>query len=83
MSVRYVLCETASGYALFERLATDEVGAELDAVQASVQDLSKFGKAIKLTSFAPFQSAGHALENINDVSEGTSFFALPVRPTYL
>jgi len=35
-----------------------------------VQDLSKFGRIIKLKGFVPFKSAAHALENINDVTEG-------------
>lgn len=35
-----------------------------------MRDLSKFGKVIKLKSFVPFKSAAHALENINDITEG-------------
>ncbi|TPX49081.1 hypothetical protein SeMB42_g01731 [Synchytrium endobioticum] len=69
-SAFYVLYETASGYALFERLQSEEIGRELDQVQASVQDLSKFGRFVKLVSFLPFKTAAHALENVNDVSEG-------------
>lgn len=34
------------------------------------QDLAKFGKMIKLVSFAPFHGAAQALENANEVSEG-------------
>jgi hypothetical protein len=66
----YILYETASGYALFERLEADEVALQLDQVQGSITDLGKFGKLIRLKSFAPFKSAAHALENIMDVSEG-------------
>lgn len=66
----FLLFETASGYALFERLESDEIGASLDQVQEAVTDLSKFGKTIKFKSFLPFKSAAHALENINDISEG-------------
>ncbi|KXS18317.1 nucleolar protein 5A [Gonapodya prolifera JEL478] len=66
----FILFETASGYALFERVAGDEVGMELDEVQEAVKDLARFGRYLKLKSFAPFKSAAHALENINDVSEG-------------
>ncbi|RUP49830.1 hypothetical protein BC936DRAFT_141337, partial [Jimgerdemannia flammicorona] len=68
--VNYILFETASGYALFERLQSDEIGAKLEEVQQTVLDLAKFGKMVKLKSFAPFKSAAHALENANDVSEG-------------
>jgi nucleolar protein 56 len=66
----HVLFETASGYALFERLQSEEIGQKLDEVQKAVLDLAKFGKTIKLKSFAPFKNAAHALENANDVSEG-------------
>ncbi|KAK9722083.1 Nucleolar protein 56 [Basidiobolus ranarum] len=68
--VNYVLFESASGYALFERLESEEIGSKLDEVQESFLDLAKFGKMIKLKSFVPFKSAAHALENANDVSEG-------------
>ncbi|PJF19772.1 Nop-domain-containing protein [Paramicrosporidium saccamoebae] len=66
----YVLFETAYGYALFERLESDEIGQELDAVTAAMQDLGKFGRAIKLQAFLPFKNAAEALQNINEVSEG-------------
>ncbi|KAJ3161619.1 snoRNP complex protein nop56 [Geranomyces variabilis] len=66
----FILHETASGYALFERIESEEIGQELEEVQQSVTDLSRFSKSIKLRSFAPFKSAAHALENIMDVSEG-------------
>jgi nucleolar protein 56 len=68
--VNYVLFETASGYALFERLQSEEIGAKLAQVQDTVTDLAKFGQMIKLKSFSPFKSAADALENANDVSEG-------------
>lgn len=66
----FLLFECASGYALFELLEAEEIGQHLDEVQAAITDLSKFGKMVKLKSFLPFKSAAHALENINDVSEG-------------
>ncbi|KCV68277.1 hypothetical protein H696_05198 [Fonticula alba] len=66
----FLLFESASGYALFERTASEEIGQELESVQTAMQDLSKAGKVLKLKSFAPFQSAAHALENINDITEG-------------
>ncbi|KAI8373670.1 hypothetical protein BD560DRAFT_393993 [Blakeslea trispora] len=66
----YILFETASGYALFERLQSEEIGSKLESVQASIADLSKFSKMLKLKSFAPFKNAADALENANDVSEG-------------
>lgn len=72
--VNYVLFETASGYALFERLQSEEIGAKLEEVQDTVQDLVKFGKMMKLKSFAPFKNAADALENANDVSEGSVLY---------
>ncbi|KAF9329259.1 snoRNP complex protein nop56, partial [Podila minutissima] len=69
-SVNYFLYESSSGYALFERLESEEIGSKLADVAAAASDLTKFGKMVKLKSFAPFKSAAHALENMNDVSEG-------------
>jgi nucleolar protein 56 len=66
----FVLFETAYGYSLFERLETDEIGQGVDAVTAAMQDLGKFGRAIKLQAFLPFKNAAEALQNINEVSEG-------------
>lgn len=43
-----------------------------EAVQKSIQDLSKFKKMVSLVSFSPFKNAAHALENANDISEGAS-----------
>ncbi|KAI8057951.1 hypothetical protein BDF22DRAFT_663021 [Syncephalis plumigaleata] len=62
MAATHILYETASGYALFERIQSEEI--------ASIQDLGKFGKMVALKSFMPFKNAMHALENQNDVSEG-------------
>ena len=62
--------ETASGFALFERTEGDEVGDQLDQLQASMQDMSKFAKVVKLKAFHPFASEKQALESINNVSEG-------------
>ncbi|KAG0226331.1 snoRNP complex protein nop56 [Mortierella sp. GBA43] len=68
--VNYFLFESSSGYALFERTESEEIGSKLADVCAAATDLTKFGKVVKLKSFAPFKSAAHALENMNDVSEG-------------
>ncbi|KAJ3218667.1 snoRNP complex protein nop56 [Clydaea vesicula] len=59
--------QRASGYALFERVQAEEIGQEMN--EKNMLDLSKFGKVVKLKSFAAFKSAAHALENIMDVSE--------------
>ena len=68
----HALFETSSGYAIFEVKLRDVVGALDKAVQASIDDFSKFNKMVSLMSFAPFQDAAHALENINDLSESMS-----------
>ncbi|MCJ1404260.1 snoRNP complex protein nop56 [Xylographa trunciseda] len=71
MSVDYLLHESSVGYAIFQVVRqADTVGNRLKEVQDSVQDLAKFGKMVKLVSFAPFQGAAQALENANEVSEG-------------
>ncbi|KAL2916728.1 Nucleolar protein 56 [Polyrhizophydium stewartii] len=70
MSSLFVLVELAAGYALFERLESEEIGIELDDVQKAVTDIARFQKIIRIKSFAPFRSAAHALENAMDVSEG-------------
>jgi len=70
MSELFVLYESASGYALFERTQGDDIGEQLEQFQQSVQEFSRFSKVVKLKSFIPFTSAELALENINDISEG-------------
>lgn len=70
MSQLFLLFESASGYALFDRVESEEIGDQLEQVQQSTQDFSRFGKIVKLKSFFPFTSAENALANINDISEG-------------
>ncbi|KAK0221489.1 putative SIK1-involved in pre-rRNA processing [Armillaria fumosa] len=65
----HALLETASGYAIFEVKLTGEIEAKSKAFQDSIIDFSKFSKMVSLMSFSPFKSAGHALENANDISE--------------
>lgn len=38
-------------------------------MQASINDLQRFGRTIKLKAFQPFTTAENALENINAISE--------------
>jgi len=70
MATTYLLFELASGYALFERLGSEEIGEELKEVQNATDDFSRFSKLIRFHSFLPFPSAESALENINAISEG-------------
>ncbi|KAF4635143.1 hypothetical protein G7Y89_g2971 [Cudoniella acicularis] len=70
-SVDYLLHESSVGYAVFQVVhQADTVGNRLKEVQDASQDLAKFGKMVKLVSFAPYRGAAEALENINLVSEG-------------
>lgn len=66
----FVLFESATGYALFEVYGAEDIGGKIESMQESLQDLAKFGKIVRLTSFIPFSSAEAALENINALSEG-------------
>lgn len=66
----YLLFENATGYALFEVIEAEDIGTNLEKVQDSVLDLTRFGKMVKLKAFVPFKSAEEALANINDISEG-------------
>jgi nucleolar protein 56 len=70
MPQQYVLFESASGYTLFEVVESEEIAKLKAEVQASVTDLARFSKLVKLTAFQPYTSAENALQNINDVSEG-------------
>ncbi|BDA45072.1 Nucleolar protein 56 [Coccomyxa sp. Obi] len=69
MPALYVLFETAAGYSLFEVTGVDELGQSAEAVQQSTVDLTRFGKVVKLQSFAPFTNAAHALDEMNAISE--------------
>ena len=54
--VDYLLHESAVGYALFKvTFQADAVGLRLKEVQDGAQDLSKFGKMVKLVNFAPYR----------------------------
>jgi len=66
----YLLFESSSGYGLFERVESEEIGAELDEVQKSIVEYSKFTQIMKLKAFLPFKSAEEALLNCNEISEG-------------
>ncbi|GBG25967.1 Nucleolar protein 58 [Hondaea fermentalgiana] len=65
----YLLLEAASGYGLFEVVEADEVALQKEQVQASVTELERFSKLVKLKAFQPFTTAENALENMMKVSE--------------
>jgi nucleolar protein 56 len=66
----FLLFESASGYALFERIEAEDIGDQNQQIQQAIQDASSFRKMVRLKGFLPFTSAENALENCNDVSEG-------------
>mmetsp|Transcript_827 Transcript_827/g.1300 ORF Transcript_827/g.1300 Transcript_827/m.1300 type:complete len:523 (-) Transcript_827:67-1635(-) len=65
----FTLLEAAAGYALFEVVAFEEIGSLLEGSMDTVTDLKRFGRAVKLKAFLPFESAQMALENANAISE--------------
>ena len=76
MAPTHVLLESASGYAVFQSKLYEEIGSRTGEVQKSISDFAKFSKMVTLVSFLPFQSAAHALENANDISEGMYYDSL-------
>lgn len=57
-AVNYLLHESSVGYAIFEVVyQPDTIGNRLKEVQDAGQDLAKFGKMIKLVTFAPYRYA--------------------------
>uniref|UniRef100_A0A0D3AWJ5 Nucleolar protein 58/56 N-terminal domain-containing protein n=1 Tax=Brassica oleracea var. oleracea TaxID=109376 RepID=A0A0D3AWJ5_BRAOL len=65
----YALYESSSGYALFDVHGIHEIGQNVEAVESSVSDFTRFGRVVKLTAFHPPQNAEDALNQIKAVSE--------------
>ena len=65
----YILYESASGYALFEKEEFDETGGQLKSIQKAISSLERFSKMVKLAAFQPFTTAEEALENIKLISQ--------------
>ena len=66
----FLLFEAASGYALFARMESEEIGAMQAEVIQAQSEKGRFSKLVQLRAFQPFVSAEQALENQNDISEG-------------
>ena len=66
----YLLSESAAGYALYQVIEAEEIGSRTREFLEALTKLPHFSKLVKVVSFSPFKNAAHALENINDVSEG-------------
>ncbi len=64
----FILFESASGYALFEKEDFDELGGQMKAIQKSIGNLERFSKMVKLAAFQPFQTAEEALENVTSIA---------------
>lgn len=65
----FILHECAAGYALFDVVEFEEIGTLLEGAKDTVTDITRFGRAVKLKAFQPFESAQDALENVNAISE--------------
>ena len=76
--MNYLFFESASGFGLFERTESEDVGKLEEEVQKSVLEMKRFGKIVRLVSFLPFTSAQNALLCQNEVSEG-----VPCAPAHL
>merc|ERR1711865_927669 len=68
--VNYIFFESASGFGLFERTESEDIGKLTEEVQNSVLEMKRFSKIMRLTSFLPFTSAENALLCQNEISEG-------------
>jgi nucleolar protein 56 len=69
VSQLYILYESASGYALFEKEEFDEAGGQLSKIQKAINDLQRFTKMVKLAAYQPFTTAEEALENITQITQ--------------
>jgi len=70
MTSLFILFESASGYALFERTQMQEAASLTDEIQNAITEYAKFKAFVNFKAFVPFTSAENALENINMISEG-------------
>eukprot|EP00744_Colponema_vietnamica_P001724 GILI01002822.1.p1 GENE.GILI01002822.1~~GILI01002822.1.p1 ORF type:complete len:472 (-),score=200.79 GILI01002822.1:208-1623(-) len=70
MSKLYILYEGPTGYALFKREGTEEIGSSDVELQKQLQSFSTFSDWIKLVGFSPFKTPENALEDCVCVSEG-------------
>ena len=64
----FILFETATGYALFEKEDFDEVSGSLKQIQKAITSLERFTKMVKLVAYHPFTTAEEALENIMEIA---------------
>ena len=65
----FTLFESASGYALFSLLESEEIGSLMDEVQAGMLDFARFQRVAKMVAFQPFDTAENALMNMNAITE--------------
>lgn len=65
----FILFESASGYAIFEKEEYDEMGGDLSKVQSSITQMDRFSKIIKLRAYWPFPTGEIALSNISAIAK--------------
>lgn len=67
----YLLFENSAGFSIFKlKIKSDDVSSKLKEAQSAVADWAIARKMLSLVSFSPFGGVAHALENLNDISEG-------------
>ncbi|KHJ48403.1 snoRNA binding domain protein [Trichuris suis] len=66
----FILFEHASGYSLFNVKQFEELGAQLESVEASVRDFGKFNALVHLHAYAPFENVEDALEECLAITDG-------------
>lgn len=66
----YYLYEGPTGYAVFKRESTEEIGAGDVELQKQLQSFGSFSEWVSLVSYCPFKTPENALEDCICVSEG-------------
>ncbi|KAH3743666.1 Ribosome biogenesis protein:Nop56p/Sik1p [Pelomyxa schiedti] len=69
-SADVILFESAAGYALFDVVEAEQIGANAPTHLASMDDYARFARLVHLRAMMPFKSSEDALDNINAISEG-------------
>ncbi|CAD7960032.1 unnamed protein product [Amoebophrya sp. A25] len=67
---QFLLHEDANGYALFQKLESEEIAKDSDAAQEAFATYDGFKKFAKLVAFLPFESAEAALAECKAIAGG-------------
>lgn len=69
---QYFLHETASGYALFQRIESEQIAQSAEELQSATAQYESFKRLVNLVAFQRFETAEEALEEIHAISAGTA-----------